>query len=146
MIILPHFISDTTRKKQSLKKLLEAGASPNARDSSGESLIEHVLLFKQKCMRYGFITGSLSHCIDPEVKENLSLLVKHGADVNIVGKNGNTLLFIAMNEGLFHVADHLIELGADVNCIGPNNLTTFECCFAAVLEELEKRSYIEGKN
>lgn len=150
MIDLLYFISDTTRKKQSLKKLLEAGASPNARDSSGESLIEHVLLLKQTRMRYmnffGVITGSLSLCADPEVKENLSLLVKHGADVNIVGKNGNTLLFIAMNEGLFQVADHLIELGADVNYIGPNNVTTFECCFAAVLEELEKNSYGESKN
>lgn len=150
MIILLYFISDARRKKQSLKKLLEAGASPNARDSSGESLIEHVLLLKQNCMRYhhffGVITGSLSLCVDPEVNENLSLLVKHGANVNIVGKNGNTLLYIAMKEGLFQVADHLIELGADVNCIGPNNLTTFECCFDAVLEELEKHNYQEGKN
>lgn len=129
---------------------MEAGASPNARDSSGESLFEHVLLLKQRCMRYmnffGVFTGSLSLCADPEVKENLSLLVKHGADVNIFGKNGNTLLLIAMNEGLFQVADHLIDLGANVNYMGPNNVTTFECCFAAVQEELEKNSYGESKN
>lgn len=141
MIVLPYFISDTTRKKQSLKKLLEAGASLNARDSSGESLIEHVLLLKQSRMRYMNFFGGIT-----EVKENLSLLVKHGADVNIVGKNGNTLLLIAMNEELFQVADHLIDLGANVNYMGPNNVTTFECCSAAVQEELEKNRYDESKN
>lgn len=60
----------------------------------------------------------------------MKLLFSRGADVNIVGKDGNTPLFTAINEEMFNTAIYLIEQGADVNHIGANNLTTFECCFA----------------
>lgn len=73
-----------------------------------------------------------THITAPDLEKSdlLKLLFSRGADVNIVGKDGNTPLFTAINEEMFNTAIYLIEQGADVNHIGANNLTTLECCFA----------------
>lgn len=128
--------SDTTVNKQIFRKLLASGASVNIHDRNGQSLIERVLLLKQivtymqPYRLYDFIGTTHLTAPDLEKSDLLKLLFSRGADVNLVGKDGNTPLFTAINEEMFKTAIYLIEQGADVNHIGANNLTTFECCFA----------------
>lgn len=120
------------------RKLLANGASVNVHDKNGQSLIERVLLLKQivpytrtqSHWLLGFMRTVHLPAPHPEMTELLTLLFSRGADVNFVGKDGNTPLFTAINEEMFKTALDLIERGADVNHIAANNLTTLECCFA----------------
>lgn len=137
--------SDTTVKKQIFIKLLASGASVNVHDRNGQSLIERVLLLKQTVpysqpyWLLGFMRTVHVTAPHPEISELLTLMFSRGADVNIVGKDGNTPLFTAINEEMFKTAIDLIERGADVNHIGANNLTTLECCYA-VFKKSNKES------
>lgn len=136
----PYNYSDTTVKKQIFEKLLANGASVNVHDKNGRSLIERVLLLRYEesylCRRFMGTTHKTAH--HPEICELLTLLFSRGADVNFVGKDGNTPLFTAINKEMFETAIDLIERGADVNHIGANNLTTLECCFA-VFKKTKKK-------
>jgi ankyrin repeat protein len=50
-------------------------------------------------------------------------IIKHGAEVNIANKNGDTSVYIAAEEGHLAVVRALIELGADVNIPGNDGIT-----------------------
>ncbi|XP_065921776.1 uncharacterized protein [Magallana gigas] len=137
---------DTTIKKEMFRKLLANGASVNVHDKNGQSLIERVLLLKQivpytrtqSHWLLGFMRTVHLPAPHPEMTELLTLLFSRGADVNFVGKDGNTPLFTAINEEMFKTAIDLIERGADVNYIGANNLTTLECCYAVFKKSIKE--------
>lgn len=48
-------------------------------------------------------------------KEAAKLLIRKGADVNIVGQDGNTALIVALNKGFDEIAQIFIKKGANVN-------------------------------
>lgn len=128
------------------RKLLANGASVNVHDKNGQSLIERVLLLKQivpytrtqSHWLLGFMRTVHLPAPHPEMTELLTLLFSRGADVNFVGKDGNTPLFTAINEEMFKTALDLIERGADVNHIAANNLTTLECCYAVFKKSMKE--------
>lgn len=115
------------------------------------SLLEHVLHLKQISMLMQpslFFMGMgtiYKSNPDPEMEDLLNSLINGGADINAVGKDGNTPLFTAIKEEAFLVTKRLIEEGADVNRIGANNMTSFECCFDLYLKILENRILDSGK-
>lgn len=76
------------------KALLDAGANPNLANDFGEPV-------------WFAATGQSSSV------ETLAMLLDRGADVNFVGRNGQTALFSAATTRNWKVALHLLEKGAD---------------------------------
>ncbi len=60
---------------------------------SGDSLLQHVVM-----------SGSV---------EDVKLLVRHGANVNVLGDCGHTAIHYAASRGKLDVAEALVEAGAD---------------------------------
>lgn len=76
-----------------LVKALDAGASVNAKDERGQTLLMHAAVYLPV--------------------DGLRLLMDRGADVNLTGKGGATALMVAA--GNFEKVRLLVERGADVN-------------------------------
>ncbi len=77
-----------------VRLLLEAGANPNALNSSGTPL---------------FFAGA-GNSADVEI---LKLLIKHGADLNLTGPKGERVLFAAANARNWKAVLFLLEQGVD---------------------------------
>jgi len=76
-----------------LEKALDAGASPNAKDEQGQTLLIHAALYLPA--------------------EGMKRLIDRGADVNLAGKSGATALMVAAGD--LAKVRLLLERGADVN-------------------------------
>lgn len=81
-----------TNKCSKVQELLDQGADPNAKDSNGRSALSFA------CSR-----------------GVASLLIKHGADLDLQSAEGLTPLMFVLNRKPHSVASLLIEMGADVN-------------------------------
>jgi ankyrin repeat protein len=84
-----------------IRKLLDKGASPNARDEGGMTPLH-----------YAALHGNLNAA---------EALIKH-SDVNARDKDGQTPLHLALEYGHCNVALLLIEFGADVNVADKNGV------------------------
>ncbi|XP_062280596.1 cyclin-dependent kinase 4 inhibitor C [Scomber scombrus] len=84
--------------------LLEAGANPNLHDPACGLTVTH------DAAREGFI-------------DTLRVLVKHGADVNLVDKQGNLPLHLAAKEGHLEVVKLLVGLTTDPKKSNTHNNT-----------------------
>lgn len=81
-----------------VEQLLDAGASPDAIDSSGDPILKSAIL----SIRDGGET------------DIVKMLVAHGADVNALDGRGNALLPLAAGIGRLEVVQLLLDAGADV--------------------------------
>ncbi len=88
-----------------VKKLLEKGADPNARNVVSWTPLH--------------VAASKNHI------EIAKLLLEHGADPNIQNKNGDTPLHVAAREGYVDVVELLLKHGADPNAKNEYGWTPF---------------------
>ena len=91
-----------------LVKALDAGASVNAKDEQGQTLLMHALVYLPI--------------------EGARLLLDRGADVNLTGKGGATALMVACGD--FAKARLLVERGADVNARSAGGITAMRHAMA----------------
>lgn len=121
--------------KEELKRLLDAGADPNATDSDGTSvLLCAIYNCKEECAEilitagaavnvYGPRRISRSYCGTPlcaavgcSIPKTAQLLIDHGADVNMAGEGGVTPLMAAAEVRFGQrMAIMLLKAGADPN-------------------------------
>jgi ankyrin repeat protein len=97
-----------------VERLLEAGSSPNALDSSGDPIL-------------------LSAIQDAETSGStdiVALLVDKGADVNALDRRGNALLPLAAKDGQLEVVQLLLDAGADVDSPISDGRGTNDCGLA----------------
>jgi len=88
------------------------------------ALVEKLLIQghnPDKPNRHGFValTGAAGKCTDNHLKI-LKLLIKHGADIDRKGKNGNTAISDASYWGCKNNIEFLIKSGAGVNIVKDN--------------------------
>lgn len=76
-------------------RLLDAGANPNAFDSSGDPILKSVTVLGNE--------GAVE------------LLIAHGADVNVVDSDNNHLLPLATERGHLGIVELMLDAGADVD-------------------------------
>ena len=137
--------------KEELKRLLDAGADPNATDSDGASaLLCTVYNREEECAEmlltagaainvYGPRRITLSYCGTPLcaavsrfVPKTAQLLIDHGADVNMAGEDGVTpLMAAAAVQFGQRMTAMLLKAGADPNTQDSNGKTAFYyavCC------------------
>lgn len=101
-----------------IRKLLDKGASPNARDEGGMTPLH-----------YAAMEGSLNAA---------EALIKH-SDVNARDKDGRTPLHLALEYGHCNVALLLIGFGADVNVVDKNGVRPIHYAAQAGCVEVVKR-------
>ena len=110
---------------ESVRKLLEDGANPNATDEFGDAILMQAALYSTAdCMKLLLDKGAdvnfknkqghsaLLFCAHEP--EKIKLLVARGADVNISGKSGNTALLVAaVGTNNYEAVKLLIDNGAN---------------------------------
>ncbi len=146
-----------------LRKALEAGANPNATDSTGKSALAWALehpRHPQGCaarlIRNGatFTPELLIYAVRHRMRELVAALLKTGADVNVQDERGNTALHYAARKNTEFFIRDLITAGADIeirNKAGytPLMLTIRFRCFraaSALLEHGADRTAKGGKH
>ena len=82
-----------------VEQLLDAGAGPDALDSSGNPILKSAILAAE--------SGGDTNIV--------ALLVAHRADVNATDRHGNTILPLAAGAGQLDLVQLLLDAGADVN-------------------------------
>uniref|UniRef100_A0A8D8V4H8 Ankyrin-1 n=1 Tax=Cacopsylla melanoneura TaxID=428564 RepID=A0A8D8V4H8_9HEMI len=97
-----------------LKLLFEFGADANLETVSDKRTALH--LFCEDAFNVG----------EPYTAQIIDTLVKFGADLHIVDKNGNTPLHIAAGYNLFDVTNVLLKHGADAYAINYEGNTPFQ--------------------
>ena len=110
---------------ETVRKLLEEGASPNATDEFGDAILMQAVLYASAdCMKLLLDKGAdvnfknkqghnaLLFCVHEPDK--IKLLVSRGADINVSGKSGNTpLLIAAVGTNNFESVKLLLDNGAN---------------------------------
>ncbi|MXY85522.1 MAG: hypothetical protein F4Y95_03255 [Chloroflexi bacterium] len=105
-----------------VRRLLERGADPNARDQDGRSPL-HLISTRGR---------HVANSDQPELSI-ISYLVQHGAMLELPDRNGWTALHWAAHEGGRRVIASLVEEGADVSA--RTNSGETPCDLAAALED-----------
>jgi N-acyl-D-amino-acid deacylase len=117
-----------------LKALLDAGVSPNARDSkdvtplmyaaaAGSVAEMRVLAEHGADVNAQNAFGSTALMWSVSDVQKVRLLVGHGADVNLAAKSGKTALLIALSRPSPEVARLLVAKGADRAAVDQNGVT-----------------------
>ena len=107
-----------------VRKLLDAGADPNARSEDAEPVLHlatQVVAVVRELLRAGARVDerdelgntALMTCARDEDLAMVRELVKHGADVNAVNRDGDTPLTNAASWGSEKVVKHLLSHGAN---------------------------------
>jgi ankyrin repeat protein len=104
--------------------LLETSADVNARTNTGQTplfeaaaaSLESARLLLEKGADANAKTGTgITPLMNVRVDGGVALLVSHGADVNAIGKKGETAVASAAEHGDLEAVRLLLEKGADVN-------------------------------
>jgi len=120
-------------KLKQFEKLLTKGADPNYRDENGDPQYRPVVMeqaavhkdsmFLLLCLKHGanpdILDGYKSTPVIIEAAkysrlENVKLLVKYGANLNVQNKNGNTALHTAIAVKNYDIAFFLVSNGASL--------------------------------
>lgn len=112
------------RKIAPLKLLLESGADVNYVAPSGATALSYL-----------FTTASTRNFLE----KAFELLLKHGADINVTGKEDTSLLNMYLSIAAFHspkVLKGLIDAGADVNDLDPKPPLITALSHESPLEEI----------
>ncbi|XP_061170071.1 putative ankyrin repeat protein RF_0381 [Saccostrea echinata] len=127
--IFAFFPLDSTKEINVVNMFLENGASANALDKEGTSLLERV--FQQLKFTYSSFWDEMERREDliQELTSLLLQLLLNEADPNRVKAGQDSLLLQAIQTpDMDDVVSALVEAGADVCHIGRNKMTTFEAC------------------
>lgn len=108
-----------------LKTLVDFGASLDVRSDEWSLLTLSLCYEKTKIFKFLLESGAnpdvkkpgeewapLTYAVHFDLREEATLLLKAGADVEIEDRNGNTPLIDACRQGLFEMARILLEEGA----------------------------------
>ena len=122
--------------------LLEAGASPNANDSNGETVLMRALeapkrdraetislLINRGAVpnlrnEIGFTALVVAAASDDS--DTIRLLVRYGAGVNVKTRTGYTPLIVAAYTESPDACETLVRLGADVNAVASDGLSAWK--------------------
>ena len=114
-------------QKKAFKKLLDLGANPNLRDDSGQNVMtlgaeaySHYPGYLIEALRAGGDPNTRRHDDDPIMMqfvadrnpEGIRMLKENGADVNVLGRDGDPIVITAAIVERWDVAWTLLELGA----------------------------------
>ncbi|XP_056012069.1 uncharacterized protein LOC125678557 [Ostrea edulis] len=127
---------DSCRKTDTIKILLENGASPNVPDENGTFLLECVFQQLKQPRMHNYLHHSAmilfrtrNDDLASELRSVFRLLLQNGADPNGAKAGQDSLLLQAIKRSdMEDVVKTLIEFGADVCHVGENQRTAFEEC------------------
>ena len=114
-------------EKKAFARLLELGADPNQRNSSGEPLIGWCVTRRDSdYLKLALAHGGNPNAVNPisqqsiifrtisdDSNERLEILLKAGADINFRDKTGSTPIKVASGSRLMHKVLFLLQRGAD---------------------------------
>mgnify|MGYP000563156908 CR=1 FL=1 len=120
-------------KLKQFEKLLTKGADPNYRDENGDPQYRPVVMEQAAVHKNSmFLLLCLNHGANPDILdgykstpiiieaakhsrlENVKLLVKYGANLNVQNQNGNTALHTAIAVKNYDIAFFLVSNGASL--------------------------------
>ncbi|WP_456373729.1 ankyrin repeat domain-containing protein [Thiolapillus sp.] len=116
-----------------VRLLLKKGVDVQRRDAQGHDALYHAVLgahlrIADLLLKAGAdldATALLLAAVDQDVSERevYRYLNKHGADMNLRDKDGDTPLLKAIHKGNHKLAKHLVSFGADVTVTDKNGKT-----------------------
>lgn len=119
----------TSRHVTCAKKLMEAGADPNARDANHLTPLMHAIDTERSSVIRALIAGGADavtanviespvvRAIQKNKEECFQIILDAGIDINHRDSLGNTLLHIALRENKEGMIKILLKRGADVNVV-----------------------------
>jgi len=122
--LTPLFVASVFGNEDIMKLLLENNADPNARDNEKETPIFYAIFRSTKLKN---------------AKEVVKILLRYGADVNAVNKNGRTLLHLAVSYADLDLIKLLVENGANINTKDNNGRTVLYDAINRVKKENEDK-------
>lgn len=123
----PLYAAFQVRNKKGFKALLEHGANPNFIDDNGQTLMNDVAgysstYFIKLVLKHGGDPNlvaprsgetPLFFAVAPDGKQNIPLLLRAGANLNMQDKDGYTALMMAATYNQYGAAYELLQAGAN---------------------------------
>lgn len=123
----PLYAAFQVRNKRGFKALLEHGANPNFIDANGQTLMNDIAgysstYFMKLALKHGGDPNlvaprsgetPLFFAVAPDGKQNIGLLLRAGANLNMQDKDGYTALMMAAIYNQYDAVYELLEAGAD---------------------------------
>jgi len=123
----PLYAAFQVRNKKGFKVLLEHGANPNFIDDNGQTLMNDIAgysstYFIKLVLKHGGDPNlvaprsgeaPLFFAVAPDGKQNIPLLLRAGANLNMQDKDGNTALMMAATYNQYDAAYELLQAGAN---------------------------------
>ena len=123
----PLYAAFQVRNKKGFKALLEHGANPNFIDDNGQTLMNDIAgysstYFMKLALKHGGDPNlvaprsgetPLFFAVAPDGKQNIPLLLRAGANLDLQDKDGYTALMMAATYNQYDAAYELLEAGAD---------------------------------
>ena len=123
----PLYAAFQVRNKKGFKALLEHGANPNFIDDNGQTLMNDIAGYSSTYfMKLALKHGANPNLIEPKTgetpliaatspygKQNVSLLIKAGANLNYQDPDGETALMSAAGGNQYDVVYELLSAGAN---------------------------------
>ncbi|XP_059171169.1 serine/threonine-protein phosphatase 6 regulatory ankyrin repeat subunit B-like [Physella acuta] len=144
----PLHIAARSGEIDSLKHLITAGASVNALDKKGISVLSKAIESKSiEKIKYLVEVGAnvnvpnkdgvlpIVDILQFDSVELIKLFVNHGADLTACDKKNNTLLTVALKRNCKNIALFLVENGADVNVLIDGHVPALS--MAVMLDDVE---------